>query len=406
MHMSKQHNKGFTLVEMIVVIAIIAILAAVIIPTTAGFIDRARLSNDRSNAAYMTRALQTMAIESPELFTGGVTAYDVKEYLDNFGETPFDYTPTARDAGYFYLEDLNQVIVAKYEEAEGIIEQQLHQNQGMMLFNPQRVSANQTTFNSPEEIFGDGALLLTDEGAAIAMIVNFISKQLPLSNNLTADHAEALSALDDLQGSLFANLFGRSMSSRLETTARNFLEYYNPTTTLYVHSDGWKTAATEGASITKAVFVPGTSNLAPFNVEVSGALGISQLVIPRTVKSGEKGALTSGAFASTSITMLSSTFKIPADTTLSEVLGSVSTSGVKVSTNEITMFYGGMILDTVEGDYEIDVMMATLRSQGETVTALRFEIDLTYPRRTRLYVYSENGLIAIATPYVKSPFAD
>lgn len=44
----KKNNKGFSLVELIVVIAIMAILAAVAIPTFAGFIEKANEGSDDS----------------------------------------------------------------------------------------------------------------------------------------------------------------------------------------------------------------------------------------------------------------------------------------------------------------------------------------------------------------------
>ena len=40
--MKKNNNKGFTLVELIVVLVILAILAAILVPALLGYIDRAR----------------------------------------------------------------------------------------------------------------------------------------------------------------------------------------------------------------------------------------------------------------------------------------------------------------------------------------------------------------------------
>ena len=44
--MKRSNKKGFTIVELVIVIAIIAILAAVLIPTFASLIQKANESND------------------------------------------------------------------------------------------------------------------------------------------------------------------------------------------------------------------------------------------------------------------------------------------------------------------------------------------------------------------------
>ena len=59
--MKKLNKKGFTLVEMLVVIAIIAILVAIIIPTTTSATTKAKAATD---AANLRSALATATIKS------------------------------------------------------------------------------------------------------------------------------------------------------------------------------------------------------------------------------------------------------------------------------------------------------------------------------------------------------
>lgn len=58
--MAKKNTKrGFTLVELIVVLVILAILAALLIPALTGYIDKARKSQVVAETRALTQAVQT-----------------------------------------------------------------------------------------------------------------------------------------------------------------------------------------------------------------------------------------------------------------------------------------------------------------------------------------------------------
>ena len=59
----KKNNKGFTLVELIVVLVILAILAAVLVPALLGYIDKAKKKKDMNSAEAAYIAAQAMCSE-------------------------------------------------------------------------------------------------------------------------------------------------------------------------------------------------------------------------------------------------------------------------------------------------------------------------------------------------------
>ncbi len=61
----KHNNKGFTLVELIIVVAIIAVLAAVLAPQYIRYVERSRESNDLQVATNLMRAA-TVAVADPK----------------------------------------------------------------------------------------------------------------------------------------------------------------------------------------------------------------------------------------------------------------------------------------------------------------------------------------------------
>jgi len=88
----RKRSKGFTLTEMIVVIAIIAILAAILIPSVTKYINDARRNADYTEA---TSAYQMYNINSADKYDGKEYVYYVGTngyifYYDKSGKVYFD----------------------------------------------------------------------------------------------------------------------------------------------------------------------------------------------------------------------------------------------------------------------------------------------------------------------------
>lgn len=74
----KKNNKGFSLVELIVVIAIMAVLVAVLAPQFTKYVDRSRQSNDASTVSSIVTARQVGIADTeyeigPDTYTITVT---------------------------------------------------------------------------------------------------------------------------------------------------------------------------------------------------------------------------------------------------------------------------------------------------------------------------------------------
>lgn len=61
--MKKTNNKGFSLVELIIVIAIMAVLVAVMAPSFIKYVEQSRASTDMQNVAAITSAIQVWAVD-------------------------------------------------------------------------------------------------------------------------------------------------------------------------------------------------------------------------------------------------------------------------------------------------------------------------------------------------------
>ena len=84
-------NKGFTLVELIIVIAIIAVLAAVLAPQYLKYVDKSKAANDANTMGAIVQSVNTLVadgtITEAETFTWNVSAGGLTSSLSTGAHT-------------------------------------------------------------------------------------------------------------------------------------------------------------------------------------------------------------------------------------------------------------------------------------------------------------------------------
>jgi len=102
-----QHQRGFTIVELLIVVVVIAILAAITIVAYNGIQNRAKQSAAQSLVAQANKKILSYAIQNTDLYpvdlaTAGITDTQGLEYSYNNDVSPRTYGVTATKGAYSY----------------------------------------------------------------------------------------------------------------------------------------------------------------------------------------------------------------------------------------------------------------------------------------------------------------
>lgn len=121
--MNRTNKKGFTLVELLVVIAILAILATVSVVGYTAFIERANLAVDRDTADQVTHFLTAMRADSTgKYYNEPITPQNVWEVINAALEengTLTDLVPKTEGYHYFFKFDKNEA--GEYEDGKIVV---------------------------------------------------------------------------------------------------------------------------------------------------------------------------------------------------------------------------------------------------------------------------------------------
>jgi general secretion pathway protein G len=83
MSLKKKAARGFTLIELVIVIAVIAILAALLVPTILGQAERARVSRAKGEVLEISKALGRMRTDTGASGATGATCFTTLTNLNS-----------------------------------------------------------------------------------------------------------------------------------------------------------------------------------------------------------------------------------------------------------------------------------------------------------------------------------
>lgn len=94
----KNDNKGFSLVELIIVVAIMAILVGLLAPQYLKYVEKSRKSADASNLDEMVRAIQIYAADAEVTLPADTYTITINATSTSVKATNNDNTQNAKDA--------------------------------------------------------------------------------------------------------------------------------------------------------------------------------------------------------------------------------------------------------------------------------------------------------------------
>ena len=212
--------------ELIVVIAIIGVLAAVLIPTFSGAIDSARQASDKSDVTHMNQELMIYKIQE------NVSSVDYHSALLWLTTNGYSLESSAKGYAYWFDEDAEQLVYARVEDA---ISAASANTDGTFYDDPGKIAANKNLTlidrrtDNPIITAVNGIRNLVQEASSESTFTGIVTKM----NTLYDGYVEMVN----------------------DTRVTKYLAHFDPDTTLYITESGVYSGANQGSGSTASSVV-------------------------------------------------------------------------------------------------------------------------------------------------------
>lgn len=250
----RSRKKGFTIVELMIVIVIIGILIAIIVPSVTSAIESANIASDQSDVKNMNTILQVYCVQNG-IDTTKLQAPEVRAIVSS-EQKNYTFVPKSSKGIYWYSVNEGKIVYSTNGDPNNVV----LSNVAHAAFTP----------SSPEELV-EGYLYLNtgDELDEVFTALRSVINKATYNNVLAA--AESVEKFTDFKA---------------------HIENFDPSHTLYISSTSMYKDG--GASIDNVVFATGITVIP--KVETILTLAFSSgvdIVLPATVKVVEPGAFIS-----------------------------------------------------------------------------------------------------------------
>ncbi len=324
--MIKKLRRAFTIVELVIIIAVIAVLAAVLIPTFSNIINKSQISADQTNVTNLNKQISIELvdgkIESAEDLERVIVKVFGQEYYDNLA-------PKSAKLGYNYWFNIktNLVELKKYDES--FVSERANLSMTTKSFDENNFRRygdyyllDQTGSDFSDAIKGFETLTSSDSYMNAITLVNNI-----LSNENNHHYVQTNTLIDKLSKTV---IIGNAGTFR-------YADYINVTNVLFVSGI---------TTINSNLYLyDGTNVISITPSQTNPVANVSEITLPSTITSVEGNAL---YFKENKTVNIYGSFKTIDE--VKSIFKAYSTNGIIVCEESDGLVLNGSVLEDLNGN--------------------------------------------------------